>query len=158
MMALLRSRTAMLVLVAVVTVGLVATSAVGLLNGWGPAPASQGAADSAAPAPEMEVLGAAPDGVEYTDLGQQCDTAECYRPVALTSDSVEGEQAVEAVYNHLLDQGWGRLLPQGATDPADVPLADSALTDGSVIVQGSVQPYTEGSTAGLVLAHASAPA
>ncbi|MFC7326306.1 hypothetical protein [Marinactinospora rubrisoli] len=158
MMALLRSRRAMLILVGLVTVGLVSTMAVGLVNGWGAQPSGQEPAAQAEPAPDLSVLGDAPDGVEYTDLGQQCDVSECYRPVALTSDSAEGEQAVEAVYNHLLDAGWGRMLPQGATDPEDVPLTDSALTDGSVIVQGSAQPYTEDSTAGLILAHAGAPA
>ncbi|GAA3728891.1 hypothetical protein HDA32_000102 [Spinactinospora alkalitolerans] len=158
MMALLRSRTTMFVLVGVVTIGLVATMAVGLFNAMSaPTPPAGEQAEPPPPAPDMASLGQPPDGVEYTDLGEQCNAAECYRPVAVTAEDLDAEGAIEAVYGHLLDQGWGRLLPQGEDDPDEVPLAESALADGSVMVQGSTQPYTEESTAGLVLAHSTAP-
>ncbi|MEY9214166.1 hypothetical protein NI17_021135 [Thermobifida halotolerans] len=150
MMALLRSRKIQVGLAIAGVLALLATMGVTLLyRPW--------ASDSAVPpppsAPSMEVLGAAPEGVAYTDLGEQCTQFECYRAVAITTDGLSAEEAIEAVYTHLLDQGWGRLLPEGETDPEEVPYAESALSDGSVMVQGSLEPYIEGTTAGLLLAY-----
>ncbi|HLU96881.1 MAG TPA: hypothetical protein VKZ89_08600 [Thermobifida alba] len=150
MMALLRSRKVQAGLAVAGVLALLGTMVVTLLyQPW--------ASDSAPPAPpaapSVEALGAAPEGVTYTDLGQQCTPQECYRPVAVTAAGLDAEEAVETVYTHLLDQGWGRLLPEGETDPEKVPYAESALSDGAVMVQGSLDPYVEGTTAGLLLAH-----
>lgn len=149
----------MILLVAVVTVALVATGAVGLFNAFFAQQAGdQREAGAPIPAPEMAALGDAPDDAEYTDLGQQCEQRECYRVVAVTHDEArDGEEAVEAVYQHLIDEGWGRILPEGAEGPDDAPLSDTYLTNGSVLVQGSTSPYTPGSTAGLVIAHMQDP-
>lgn len=147
----------MAVLVAVAVVGLVSSLTVGLLDS-SPGPGSADGSGPKPPAPPgMAALGAAPRGISYTDLGEQCDLVECYRPVAVTADGLDSEEAIDAVYTHLLDKGWGRLLPQGQTDPEAVPLADSALSDGAVLVQASLQPYTADSTAGLILAHSVPP-
>ncbi|ASU81986.1 hypothetical protein CDO52_03595 [Nocardiopsis gilva YIM 90087] len=158
MMSLLRSRRMMILLVAVVTVGLVASGAVGLFNAFFAQSDQQQEGEAPVPAPEMAALGEAPDATEYADLGQQCERGECYRVVAITAEEADsGEEAVETVYRHLIDDGWGRILPEGADSPDDVPLSQTYLTNGSVLVQGSTSPYTPGSTAGLVIAHAQDP-
>ncbi|GAB3206596.1 hypothetical protein ACQEU5_09690 [Marinactinospora thermotolerans] len=156
MLALLRSRRALFVLAGLVIVGMVGAMALRLFSVSAPAPPS-GEASLPDSAPALSTLGAAPDGIEYTDLGEQCDQRECFRPVAITAEEGDGTEAIDTVYTHLLDQGWGRLLPEGASDPDEVAFADSALTNGSVIVQGSAEPYTEDSTAGLLIAHATEP-
>ncbi|GLU47285.1 hypothetical protein [Nocardiopsis ansamitocini] len=143
----------MVALVAVVIVGLVATMAVGLLTST----ETPGNAVKPPDAPGVEMLGTPPQGIEYTDLGEQCDQAECFRPIAVTAEGRDADEAIEAVYTQLLDRGWGRLLPQGESDPETVPLADSALSDGGLLVQASRQPYTPESTAGLILAHSVPP-
>ncbi|GAA3730725.1 hypothetical protein GCM10022402_09240 [Salinactinospora qingdaonensis] len=155
-MELLRSRKAGYILVALATAGLVTTAGFGLINALTAPSATPPAAtsESLPPAPELSVLGNEPDGVSYTDLGERCSAAECYRAVALSSDEFDGEQTIETVYNHLLSQGWGRMLPQGETDPDQVALADSAMTNGSFVVRGNTEPFTEDSTAGLVIVHA----
>ncbi|WP_067970367.1 hypothetical protein [Nocardiopsis trehalosi] len=164
MMALLRSRTTMFVLVGLVTVGLVATGAVGLFNAVSAPPpagaAPEGGDAAAIPAPPVDSLGAAPDGTSYTDLGEQCESGECYRLVGVTAedDGTDGEAAVDAVYGHLIDEGWARVLPDGEDAPEDVPMADSYLTDGSVLLRGSTTPYDTESTAGLMLVNAQLPA
>ncbi|GAA2048153.1 hypothetical protein GCM10009800_40370 [Nocardiopsis rhodophaea] len=149
----------MILLVAVVTVGLVASGAVGLFNAFfTQSKQQQQEGEAPVPAPEMAALGEAPDDTEYADLGQQCERGECYRIVAITAEEADdGEEAVETVYRHLIDDGWGRILPEGADSPDDVPLSQTYLTNGSVLVQGSTSPYTPGSTAGLVIAHAQDP-
>ncbi|PSK99493.1 hypothetical protein CLV63_103218 [Murinocardiopsis flavida] len=161
MMALLRSRTAMYVLVGLTVLGLVATGAVGLFNALSaPAPAEgpgagQGAATPDVPA--LDTLGSAPDGFVYSDLGPQCDpgTGECFRAVGVTAaDDADGAATVEAVYGHLIDRGWGRMLPKGAKDPDDVPLEDTVLTKDDLVVKGSVEPYDKETTAGLIIADA----
>ncbi|WP_046469384.1 hypothetical protein [Allosalinactinospora lopnorensis] len=163
MMALLRSRRMLVILVGVVTAALIATGAVGLFNAMrAPAPAppsppqGQGAEESA-PAPEMDALGSAPDEVDYTDLGEECEGGECYRLVGITAEGLDGDEAIEAVYGHLLDQEWGQVVPEGSQEPEDVPETDTILTDGEVMVQGSSAPYAQDTTAGLILAHAQAP-
>ncbi|KUP96433.1 hypothetical protein [Thermobifida cellulosilytica] len=150
MMALLRSRRVQVGLAVAGVLALLGTTAVTLLyRPW----TSESAPAAPAAAPPLEALGAAPEGVAYTDLGEQCTQDECYRAVAVTADGLDAEGAIDAVYTHLIDQGWGRMLPEGESDLDEVPYAESALTDGSVMVQGSLAPYVEGTTAGLLLAH-----
>ncbi|MDA8369120.1 MAG: hypothetical protein M0026_04550 [Nocardiopsaceae bacterium] len=168
MMAQLRSKTAMYVLATLTTLGLVATGAAGLFNALSAPAPPEASSDAAAtadpvPAPSMEELGKAPGGTSYTDLGEQCQTSECFRLVGITSEEedADGEAAAEAVHEHLLDRGWATVLPpeEGgeAADPDDVPITESYLTNGSVMVQVSTTPYDTESTAGLMLAHAQAP-
>ncbi|WP_052810081.1 hypothetical protein [Streptomonospora alba] len=168
----LRSRTTMVVLAAVVTVALVATGAVGLirsLNSPDSAPAAgqsgpPGSVSSPAAAPEMNKLGKAPDDVSYTDFGEQCPDVECVRivGVALQDGSAEQgsdkatEKAIDTVFTHLLDQGWGRVLPNEEADPEDVPLGEGYLSDGQVLITATPVDAPDAS-AGLMLMHAQAP-
>ncbi|MGV2384630.1 MAG UNVERIFIED_CONTAM: hypothetical protein LOD86_05110 [Thermobifida fusca] len=150
MMALLRSRRVQVGLAVAGILALLTTTAVTLLyRPW----TSDTAPVVPAAAPPLEVLGAAPAGISYTDLGQQCTPQECYRPVGVTAEGLDAEEAIETIYTHLSDQGWERLLPEGETDPDEVPYSQSALSNGTVLVQGSLEPYVEGTTAGLLLAH-----
>ncbi|TQN28799.1 hypothetical protein FHX37_4164 [Haloactinospora alba] len=161
MMALLRSRMTMYVLAALVTVGMVATGAVGLFTmSSAPAPKSpapEGSQQPPAPAPEMSEIGEAPGDASYTDLGQQCEGGECYRLVGIAAEDLDSEEAVDTVYDHLLDKGWGQTLPQGEDDPDDVPTEQTYLTNGSVLLKGSTDPYGPDTTAGLMLTHAQPP-
>ncbi|MFD0773400.1 hypothetical protein ACFQZ2_05605 [Streptomonospora algeriensis] len=168
-MDLLRSRVTMVVLAAVVTVGMVATGAVGLFNAVSsPEPAQQtgppGDASSPVEAPEMDTLGKAPEGTSYTDFGEQCPDVECVRivGVALEDSSAEQgsdkatEKAIKTVFTHLVDQGWGRVLPDERADPEDVPLKESYLTDGQVLITATPVDAPDAS-AGLMLMHAQKP-
>lgn len=162
MMAMLRSRKMMIFLAVLVTVGLVCTGMVGLFRAMSaPSPAENASPEnpSTAPrsAPAMDALGTAPSSVEYSDLGEQCDTNECYRIVGITADDLDGAAAVEEVYGHLVDNSWGRMLPKGENDPDEVPLTETVLTNGNVIVQGNSEPYAPETTAGLIVAHAQEP-
>ncbi|TDQ55280.1 hypothetical protein EV190_101605 [Actinorugispora endophytica] len=147
----------MVVLATLAIVAMVSTTAVGLLNSAQAPGGVEGAAQKPPDAPGVAALGAAPQGMTYTDLGEQCDLSECFRPIAVTADGLDSEETIDAVYTHLIDEGWGRLLPEGRTDPDEVPFSESALSDGAVLVQASVQPYTTDSTAGLLLAHTVPP-
>lgn len=161
MMALLRSRTAMYVLVGLTVLGLVATGAIGLFNALSApsAPEDRGTGQGAAApeVPALDTIGSAPDGFAYTDLGPQCDpgSGECFRAVGVTApEDTDGAATVDAVYNHLLDRGWGQMLPEGAKDPDDAPLEDTVLTKDDLIVKGSTEPYDKDTTAGLIIADA----
>lgn len=164
MMALLRSRMTMYILAALVTVGMVATGAVGLFTmSSAPAPESstpeapEGSQQPPVPAPDMAELGEAPGDTSYTDIGQQCEGGECYRLVGITTEDLDSEEAVDTVYDHLLNKGWAQTLPQGEDDPDEVPTEQTHLTNGSVLLKGSTDPYGPDTTAGLMLAHAQPP-
>ncbi|MFC4565072.1 hypothetical protein ACFO4E_24720 [Nocardiopsis mangrovi] len=164
MLALLRSRATMYITAALVTLGLVATGAVGLFNALNAPPQPDaapgaGATPSGPPAPPLDAIGEAPGGAAYADLGEQCQNGECFRLVGITADdeSADGTEVIDTVYGHLLDEGWARVPPPGVDDPDDAPMADSYLTDGSVMLQGSTEPFAPGSTAGLMLGHAQEP-
>ncbi|GAA4896711.1 hypothetical protein [Streptomonospora salina] len=170
----LRSRVTMVVLAAVVTVALVSTGAVGLFRALnrpdpGPAPAAgqtgpPGSVSSPAAAPPLDRLGDAPDGTSYSDFGQQCPDVECVRVVGVSVEDGSAEQgsdeateqAIETVFNHLLDEGWGRVLPDNEADPDDVPLGESYLTDGQVLITATPVDAPEAS-AGLMLMNAQEP-
>ncbi|MFC3998312.1 hypothetical protein ACFOVU_20470 [Nocardiopsis sediminis] len=164
MLALLRSRATMYITAALVTLGLVATGAVGLFNALNAPPqpdpaAGAGETPSGAPAPPLDAIGEAPGGAAYSDLGEQCQNGECYRLVGITAedDSADATEMIDTVYGHLLDEGWARVPPPGVEDVDDVPMAESYLTNGSVLLQGSTDPFVQGSTAGLMLGHAQEP-
>ncbi|MDA0565926.1 hypothetical protein LG943_16630 [Streptomonospora sp. S1-112] len=162
MLGLLRSRTTILVVSALLILGMVATGAVGLVNALGSPGPSAGQApsaqpDSPMPAPALDELGDAPRGASYTDFGEQCPDVECVRIVGVaTKDGEDTDEAVEKVFGHLLDQGWARILPNQEADPDDVPLAESYLTNGSVMVTAAPVDAPD-TTAGLMLMHAQEP-
>lgn len=165
MMALLRSRKAMIALAFLVIAGMVAAGAVGLVNSMR-APAtpprdSPGASDAPkpAPAPAMDSLGAAPRGLSYVDGDESCQQTECIRLVGVTSEAkdLEGEAAIEAIYRHLIDQGWKQVLPPGEDNPDDVPVTERYVTDGSVLVNGKTEAATKDATATLFVMHAQPP-
>lgn len=151
MMGLLRSRRVMATLAAVAIFGLVVTMAVGLFTSRDTS--QQQVQGEPAPAPEMGALGAEPSRVGYVDLGEECTQLECFRVVGLTSEDLDSEEAIDAVYTTLLDREFGRMLPPGEDDPQEVEWSDSALTDGRVLIQGSEEPPAEGTIAHLVIAH-----
>ncbi|MBV2365104.1 hypothetical protein KUM37_17460 [Streptomonospora sp. NEAU-YY374] len=163
MMALLRSRTTILVLGALLILGMIATGAVGLVNALGtPGPAAgqnpPAQPDSPMPAPALDELGEAPRGASYTDFGEQCPDVECVRIVGVaTAEGDDTDEAVEKVFGHLLDEGWARILPNQEADPEDVPLAESYLTNGEVMVTAAPVNAPD-TTAGLMLMHAQEPA
>ncbi|GAB3439994.1 hypothetical protein GCM10027570_04960 [Streptomonospora sediminis] len=176
MMDLLRSRVAMVVLAAAVTLGMVTAGAWGLFsarNAPEPSAAGQGqggptgSAESPAAAPKLDSMGKAPKGTAYTDFGEQCPDVECVRIVGI---SLEGgkdgdrqdsgnqtEAAINKVFNHLLDEGWGRVLPNSEADPDSVPLGESYLTDGQVLITATPVNAPDAS-AGVMLMHAQKPA
>lgn len=171
MLSKLRSRGFPALLAGVVIVAMVATGAVGLFNAMfaddppqqrqQPLQQEQGQPEAATdpePAPDLGTLGDPPDQVSYEDASENCETGECYRVVAVTGDGLNGEEAVEAVANHLLDQGWGQVNPTGG-EPTDVPASETVLSDGNVMLQGTPQPHPEAPDADgfVILAHAEAP-
>lgn len=163
MMAWMRSRRTMQILAGFVVVGLVASLGYGFISTRNvPEPPPPGDAAEPAPAPGMDSLGAPPNRVEYADLGEDCDPAECARVVGVNSADLSAEEAIDTIYTTLLDRGLGRMLPPGEEDPDDVEWTDSVLTDNNVVIQGSEEPPSEdaadeGTVAHLVIMHAEAP-
>ncbi|MEU3018033.1 MULTISPECIES: hypothetical protein [unclassified Nocardiopsis] len=155
MMALLRSRKLLYVLVGLVVVGLVVSGAIGLFqsfnsppvvspgNGQGaqgqPGPGQQGAQ----PPPDVDALGSPPPGFTYVDEDEaQCAQGQCFRLVTIggeDGEELDGDprEAVRAVYEHLTDHGWNPVLPPGTESSDDVPLVDTVLTDETTLVADS---------------------
>ncbi|WP_017615573.1 hypothetical protein [Nocardiopsis salina] len=178
MMALLRSRRTMFILAAVVIVGLVVSGGIGLVQsmstvaqteqgpGQGQEGGGQGGEGGPEPleAPEAGVLGQAPTGLEYSSEEDdvECVPAECIRLVSvMTTDEdadVSSDEAVEAVYDGLLEQNWGQLLPEGAEEPDDVPLSETIMTDGEVMVADATEHESDGAVAVLMVGNANPPA
>ena len=172
LMDLLRRRVFMVGLAVAVAVGMVATGAIGLFNALSApdAPpqgqaAPPGNAASPVSAPKLDTLGEAPKDTSYTDFGEQCPDVECVRIVGIATEDGGGkgkisdeetEAAIETVYNHLLDDGWARVLPDNEADPDEVPLSESYLTDGTVMITATPVNAPDAS-AGLMLMHAQQP-
>lgn len=175
MMALLRSRRTMFILAAVVIVGLVVSGGIGLVQsmstvaqteqapGQGQEGGGEGGPDPLE-APEAGVLGQAPTGLEYSSAEDdvECTPAECIRLVSvMTTDEdadVNSDEAVESVYDGLLEQNWGQLLPEGAEEPEDVPLSETIMTDGEVMVADATEHESDGAVAVLMVGNANPPA
>ncbi|MEV2278376.1 hypothetical protein AB0I72_22590 [Nocardiopsis sp. NPDC049922] len=172
MMELLRSRRFKIALASAVVVGLVVSGALGLFQALrAPVPPAPGEVpDSGAAqnqerleAPDVDVLGDPPEGLSYVseDGDVRCSTAECVRLVRVVAAEGEeapgSEEAITSVYDHLLDANWGQLLPEGAQSPDDVPLGETILTDGDVLVADSSEHDAEDATALLMLGNANPP-
>lgn len=172
MMALLRSRRTMFILVGVVIVGLVVSGAIGLVQSMSTVAQTeqareQGQTGGEAPepleAPETGALGQPPDGFEYSsaDDDVECTPAECVRLVSVMATDedadVSSDEAVEAVYGQLLDQNWGQLVPEGTEDPSEVPLGETMMTDGEVMVADATEHASDGAVAVLMLSNANPP-
>ncbi|QVQ50380.1 hypothetical protein J4H86_15725 [Spiractinospora alimapuensis] len=155
----MRSRNAMRIVVGIVVVGLVASMGYGFISArHAPEPPPAGAPELE-PAPSMDSLGTPPNRVEYADLGEICEVEECFRAVSVSSEDLSAEEAIDTIYTTLLDRGMGRMLPPGEEDPEEVDWVDSALTDNTVVIQGSDQPPSpeaeeDGAIAHLVITHA----
>ncbi|WP_116246327.1 hypothetical protein [Nocardiopsis sp. FIRDI 009] len=173
MMALLRSRRFTIALAVALVVGLVVSGALGLFHALrapvptaSPEPPASGAAQAPErlEAPDVDVLGDPPEGLSYVsgDEDVQCTTAECVRLVRVVAEegapAADSEEAIESVYHHLLDANWGQLLPEGAESPDDVPLGETILSDGDVLVADSSDHDAEEATALLMLGNAVQPA
>ncbi|RNL84349.1 hypothetical protein [Halostreptopolyspora alba] len=172
MLSKLRSRRPLALLVGVVIVAMVATGAVGLFDAMladdspqrgqeEPPQRERGGPDATTdpePAPDLDALGDPPEEVSYEDASENCELGECYRVVGVTGDGLGQEETVEAVANHLLDQGWGQVDPSGR-EPSGVPASETILSDGEVMIQGTPQPHPEAPDADgfVILAHAEAP-
>lgn len=155
-MSLLRSRTVLQVVVAAVVFALVASMLYGFISSRSaPDPPSEPA--EVAPPPSMDELGSPPNRVDYVDLGEECDQRECARGVGLASESLDAEEAIDAVYTTLMDRGYSLMLPPGEEDPDEVDWVDAALSDGNLFVQASDAAPTEDTVAHLVVLHAEAP-
>lgn len=172
MLTPLRSKKMMIFLSVVVVVALVLTGGVGLFralstNPVAAPPPQDGQEEAPEPleAPEVDALGQAPAGLTYTsdDEDVHCNPAECVRLVQVLPEEEEGaevgsEKTIEQVYDHLLDQDWGQLLPEGVEEPADVPLSETMMTDGDVLVADSSEHGGSDSVAVLMLGNANQPA
>lgn len=177
MLTPLRSKKMMIFLSVVVVVALVLTGGIGLFRALSTNPVAapppqdgqEGHGQEEAPepleAPEVDALGQAPAGLTYTsdDEDVHCNPAECVRLVQVLPEEEEGaevgsEKTIEQVYDHLLDQDWGQLLPEGVEEPADVPLSETMMTDGDVLVADSSEHGGSDSVAVLMLGNANQPA
>ncbi|MFI6575661.1 hypothetical protein ACIBFB_07650 [Nocardiopsis sp. NPDC050513] len=173
MMELLRSRRFKIALASAVVVGLVVSGALGLFQALrapvAPAPGATPDAGAAPTqerleAPDVDVLGDPPEGLSYLseDADVRCSAAECVRLVRVVAAEGEetpgSEEAIASVYDHLLGADWGQLLPEGAESPDDVPLGETILTDGDVLVADSSEHDAEDATALLMLGNANPPA
>lgn len=153
-MTWLRSRRLAQVLVVVVALGLVASLGYGFVTNLGPEQPAQDPAQAPADAPAMGPLGQPPNNVSYTDLGQQCTQAECYRTVAVESEEFDAEEAIDAIFTTLIDRGFSVILPPGEESLDDVSWEQTSLTDDQVIISAGLDPASEGSVAHLVIVHA----
>ncbi len=171
MLTPLRSKKMMIFLSVVVVVALVLTGGIGLFqalstNPVAAPPPQDGQEEAPEPleAPEVDALGQAPAGLTYTsdDEDVHCNPAECVRLVQVLPEEegaeVGSEKTIEQVYDHLLDQNWGQLLPEGVEEPADVPLSETMMTDGDVLVADSSEHGGSDSVAVLMLGNANQPA
>src|SRR5699024_5773039 len=176
MLTPLRSKKMMIFLSVVVVVALVLTGGIGLFQALATNPVAapppqdgreghgQGEAPEPLEAPEVDALGQAPAGLTYTsdDEDVHCNPAECVRLVQVLPEEegseVDSEKTIEQVYDHLLDQDWGQLLPEGVEEPADVPLGETMMTDGDVLVADSSEHGGSDSVAVLMLGNANQPA
>lgn len=165
MMALLRSRKTMFVLVGLVVVGLVISGAIGLFQSFNAAPVAgpegqgqqgqgeqgqgqQGSPDGQQqePPPEVDVLGSPPSGFTYVDQDEaHCNGSICFRLILVAGEDgeeldMETDEVVGTVYEHLLANGWNQELPPEADSPDDIALTDSVLTDGDILVADSSSP------------------
>ncbi|MBR8740878.1 hypothetical protein [Nocardiopsis sp. MG754419] len=160
MMALLRSRKTMYVLVGLVVVGLVVSGAIGLFQSFNAAPVAsqqqqgqqgqgqQGAPDGQQqePPPDVGALGDPPSGFTYVDQDEaHCNGNVCFRLILVAGEDGEEldmstDEAVTSVYEHLLSNGWRQELPEDADSPDDIALNDSVLTDGDTLVADSSAP------------------
>jgi len=154
MMALLRSRRLLYVLVGLVVVGLVVSGAIGLFQSFNSPPVAPPAGgqgqqtpgqqgEQGEPPPEVGALGSPPSGFTYVDQAEaHCSQGQCFRLIVIAGE--EGEEldgdpreAVRSVYEHLLSNGWRQELPQGVESEDDVELVDTVLTDDTTLVADS---------------------
>jgi hypothetical protein len=163
MMALLRSRRTLYVLVGLVVVGLVVSGAIGLFQSFNAPPVAslpqeqqgqpgQGQGqqgDQPEPPPEVGALGSPPSGFTYVDQDEaHCAQDQCFRLIVIAGEDGEqldadAEESVEAVYEHLLANGWRQELPPDAESTDDVALTESVLTDGTTLVADSTAPAAD---------------
>ncbi|WP_017583726.1 hypothetical protein [Nocardiopsis valliformis] len=181
MMALLRSRRMLYVLVGLVVVGLVVSGAVGLFQSFNapttaapgggqgqqgqpgqPGQGQQGAQPD--PPPEVGSLGRPPSGFTYVDQDEaHCDPQGlCFRLIVIAGEDGQeldddAEESVQTVYEHLLDNGWRQELPPGTESEDEIALVDSVLTDGTTLVADSTAP-SAGALPVLMLGNAGMPA
>ncbi|MDT0328021.1 hypothetical protein [Nocardiopsis lambiniae] len=169
MMALLRSRTTMFVLVGIVVAGLVVSAAIGLFNSIGTAPvggtAPQGGQGGAPPGassepdvPDVSALGDPPSGLSYSsdpEADIYCEQQGCGRLVTVGAEEGETPEdstaAVREIYEDLLDRDWKIMLPSDVEDPEDLPLEEHVLTDGTVMVADSSPAGADGPTVLLLI-------
>lgn len=177
MMALLRSRKMLYVLVGMLVLGLVVSGAVGLFQSFNTPPQAapqgeQGQLDQPeqpgqegqedAP-PEVDVLGNPPTGFTYVDQDEaHCAQGACFRLILVAGEDGEeldgeAQESIETVYEHLLNSGWRQELPEDADSPDDIALADSVLTNGDVLVADSSAPAADALPV-LMLGNAGQPA
>lgn len=158
MMALLRSRKTMFVLVGLVVVGLVISGAIGLFQSFNAAPVAQGEqgqgqgqqgtpeGQQQEPPPDVDALGSPPSGFTYVDQDEaHCNGSICFRLILVAGEEgealdMETDEAIGTVYEHLLANGWEQELPSEADSPDDIELTDSVLTDGEILVADSSSP------------------
>lgn len=180
MMALLRSRRMLYALVGLVVVGLVVSGAVGLFQSFNaPSTAAPGGGqgqqgqpgqpgqgqqgDQPEPPPEVSSLGRPPSGFTYVDQDEaHCAQGQCFRLIVIAGEEGEElddapEEAVQAVYEHLLDNGWRQELPPDVESADDIALVDSVLTDGTTLVADSTAPSADALPV-LMLGNAGMPA
>ncbi|KOX11263.1 hypothetical protein [Nocardiopsis sp. NRRL B-16309] len=167
MKAQLRSRRTMAVLVGVVVVGLIVSAAAGLFQAFATAPEvpplEQSQEQPGAPGPQAEepppasALGEAPDGLSYRsgENDVYCEEQECVRLVRVLTEDGEPtddtEATIQDVFDHLLDEDWLIMLPEGVESPDDVPLEQTVLTDEEVMVADSSQHEDEETPAVLMI-------
>ncbi|PWV45489.1 hypothetical protein [Nocardiopsis sp. L17-MgMaSL7] len=154
MMALLRSRKLLYVLVGLVVVGLVVSGAIGLFQSFNSPPVAtpgdgqgqQGPGqqgEQGTPPPDVGALDSPPSGFTYVDQDEaHCSQGQCFRLIVIAGEEGEEldgepEEAVRAVYEHLVSHGWRQEIPPGAESEEDVELIDTVLTDDTTLVADS---------------------
>lgn len=179
MMALLRSRRLLYVLVGLVVVGLVVSGAIGLFQSFNapstaapggdrgqqgqPEQPGQGQGEQPEPPPGVDSLGRPPSGFTYVDEDEaHCAQGQCFRLIVIAGEDGQefdgdAEEAVESVYEHLLNNGWSQELPPDVESPDDIALTDSVLTDGTTLVADSTAPSADALPV-LMLGNAGMPA
>ncbi|GHC98385.1 hypothetical protein GCM10007079_52680 [Nocardiopsis terrae] len=176
MMALLRSRRTLYVLVGLVVVGLVVSGAIGLFQSFNAPPVAnpggQGQQERPGqgqqgeqpdPPPDVGALGSPPSGLSYVDQDEaHCAQGHCFRLILVAGEDgeeldTETEEVIRSVYEHLLANGWEQELPPDAESADDIALTDSVLTDGTTLVADSSAPAADALPV-LMLGNAGMPA
>ncbi|MQA93990.1 MAG: hypothetical protein GEV11_04850 [Streptosporangiales bacterium] len=146
MLRILRSRKTLIILVGVIALGLVIPFLANFIAADNAGTPVTG--ESARPAPPVAAIGQPPQDITYADLGQSCQTGECFRVVGVTAPAdTDAAGALKDVHEHLGGQGFQQLA-------AIQDNGEFTVTGGGVVVQSGAQSPNPEAVATLVIAWA----